>query len=210
LFEALDGAPALSGALAGKGPLPGSLVDAAAAVAAGLHRSGLSLSETRPMEADIAELRDLVDMMGKIAPDVAAGVDRMLTEIDASAAATSALGLGPTHGDFTPSQLLTDGEACGLVDFDSMALAEPARDLGQYLAYLRLASAKAGLPVDATEELGQGFRDAYARASGTASVDGLAARTRRCTPGRSSSRSVRPWCSGCSRRRWRAFRRQRE
>jgi len=47
------------------------------------------------------------------------------------------------HGDFTYTQLIFDDQSCGLVDFDTVCRAEPALDLGQFTAYLRLAGRKA-------------------------------------------------------------------
>jgi aminoglycoside phosphotransferase (APT) family kinase protein len=64
-------------------------------------------------------------------------------KIVSAAYSTPALPLQLSHGDFAPSQLLAGPGACGLVDFDSVGQAEPALDLGHYLAYLRLAVAKA-------------------------------------------------------------------
>ncbi len=44
-----------------------------------------------------------------------------------------------SHGDFTPGQLLLDGDGgVGLVDVDTLCLAEPALDLGRFLAYLHV------------------------------------------------------------------------
>ena len=47
------------------------------------------------------------------------------------------------HGDYTYTQLIFDGTSSGLVDFDTICRAEPALDLGQFLAYSRLAVLKA-------------------------------------------------------------------
>ncbi|MEY2477760.1 MAG: hypothetical protein QOG87_3075 [Actinomycetota bacterium] len=174
LLEALAGVPALAAGLSGTGPDPRRLVGDAAAVAAALHGGDLRLPTSRAIDVELDELRGLVDMMATVAPELAAGFDGLLRDIVTAAAITDPLPSGPTHGDFTPSQLLSDGDECGLVDFDSMAMAEPALDLGQYLAYLRLAGAKAGVPAEA---LGRLFLAEYAATAGM-SADGLAARTR--------------------------------
>lgn len=41
-----------------------------------------------------------------------------------------------THGDFKPDQVLLQGRAVTLLDFDRAAVAHPARDLGSFLAQL--------------------------------------------------------------------------
>ena len=43
----------------------------------------------------------------------------------------------PSHGSYKPSQLLVRGEHTLLVDFDQFCLADPALDVGYFLAYLR-------------------------------------------------------------------------
>jgi aminoglycoside phosphotransferase (APT) family kinase protein len=43
----------------------------------------------------------------------------------------------PTHGGFKPSQLLFRSQRVFVVDFDSFCLANPALDVGYFLAYLR-------------------------------------------------------------------------
>jgi aminoglycoside phosphotransferase (APT) family kinase protein len=76
-----------------------------------------------------------------------------------------------SHGDFTYTQLIFDGTAGGLVDFDTMGPAEPAQDLGHYLAYLRLNIIKGQDPnapfaPEAIEHLCAVFLDTYIDVSG--------------------------------------------
>ena len=173
LLDALAGTPALAAAMAGDAPTAARLVADAAAVAVALHTGELALTAVRTMEMELDELRGLLDLMAPVAPELAARFQPLLADITAAAAATDALPLVPTHGDFTPSQLLSDGDSCGLVDFDSMAQGEAALDLGQYLAYLRLAAAKSGWSVDDAEDLGRRFFARYAEGRGPEEADAL-------------------------------------
>ncbi|MEO7837923.1 MAG: phosphotransferase, partial [Anaerolineales bacterium] len=71
-----------------------------------------------------------------------------------------------SHGDFTYTQLIFDGKEGGLVDFDTMCQAEPAQDLGHYLAYQRLNIIKdqdpnAPFPQETIEHLCAIFLDTY-------------------------------------------------
>jgi aminoglycoside phosphotransferase (APT) family kinase protein len=66
---------------------------------------------------------------------------------------------GLAHGDLTPSQLLFDGRRVGLLDFDKLCQAEPALDLGRFLAYLRFALTKRG--AQSTENLATRFIESY-------------------------------------------------
>jgi aminoglycoside phosphotransferase (APT) family kinase protein len=62
--------------------------------------------------------------------------------------------------------VLFEGASAGLVDFDTMCLAEPALDLGQFCAYLRVAARKAeraypSIPPGLGNELCEQFLGAY-------------------------------------------------
>ena len=79
------------------------------------------------------------------------------------------------HGDFSYTQLLFSGDRQGLVDFDGVCRAEPALDLGHFLAYLRFATVKAAgsesprfAPLE--DELERQFLDAYRSVDGSTEV----------------------------------------
>jgi hypothetical protein len=175
LLGALPGHPALAGELARPGGRPVPLVEAAATAAAALHHSGVELGAVRRMPDELDELAGLLELMDAISPELTAALRSRLEVINAAAASAEPMPHVLGHGDFTPSQLLRDGDGdgCGLVDFDGVAQAEPALDLGQYVAYLRLAAAKAGM-TDA-DDLAHLFLEAYAAATG---VDGAGLRAR--------------------------------
>ena len=63
-----------------------------------------------------------------------------------------------THGDFTPSQLLLDGYDVGVVDLDDACRADPARDLGRYVASVALRAAKDG---DVAAQQDEALLEAY-------------------------------------------------
>lgn len=138
-----------------------------------LHQSGAQHGETITWSERMAELDKLVDRIGAVAPELvgAAGAVRSrLVELDAAHPADP---LVPTHGAFDPEQVTLDGERIGFIDFDDFCLAEPAMDIGMFLAALSDLGLKAGedaLPdraarmarLDQIDALGQVFVDAYA------------------------------------------------
>ena len=168
LLGALPGRPALATALRagnGNGTI-GRLVDAAAQAAARMHGCGSRSGPHRTIDDELSELRGLVELVGPVAPALADRLEGVLEVIAAAAAATDPQPLQFSHGDFTPSQVLSDGERCGVLDFDGSALAEPALDLGQYLAYLRLTLAKHGGHPEQAEELARRFVASYRAEAG--------------------------------------------
>jgi aminoglycoside phosphotransferase (APT) family kinase protein len=81
-----------------------------------------------------------------------------------------------SHGDFTPSQVLLDGRTAAMVDLDTLCWADPALDLGRYLAHLHLLAAKVDprRAANLMEELTERFLDGYSRTSARTAAAGLA------------------------------------
>ncbi|WP_179953878.1 aminoglycoside phosphotransferase family protein [Denitrobaculum tricleocarpae] len=50
----------------------------------------------------------------------------------------------PCHRDFHEGQILVDGNSIGLLDFDTLRLSDPALDVGNLIAHLRLAGIRSG------------------------------------------------------------------
>lgn len=118
-------------------------VEAAALVAAALHTSGIRAGRLHTLDDELERARRAVGGIDGDAPALAAWLAAVLDRLSTPARQPPrppAL----AHGDLTPSQLLLDGSRIGIVDFDGLCQAEPAFDLGRFLAYLRLALAKAG------------------------------------------------------------------
>ena len=111
--------------------------------------TGLSDLPERGLGDDLAALREEQAVIARVWPGVAAEVAGLLkdrTEDSWGGQVGVAL---PSHGDFTPSQLLLDAHASGaprvsVLDLDTTCRADPARDVGRFLAHLHLAGVKAG------------------------------------------------------------------
>jgi aminoglycoside phosphotransferase (APT) family kinase protein len=108
--------------------------------------------------------------VSQVFPELGAQIKSWINQTVEFAQDYPAMPLCFSHGDFTYTQLIFDGKDGGLVDFDSICQAEPAHDLGQYLAYQRLSILKTqdpNLPVSAkaVERLCALFLDTYIEAS---------------------------------------------
>jgi aminoglycoside phosphotransferase (APT) family kinase protein len=139
-------------------------------IAAALHTSGIALGARRGFADDLAAVRADLEAVARRCPPLAKLLGPHLER--AEQAATSSEEAPPvfSHGDFTPSQVLFEGPVRGLIDLDAACQAEPALDLGQFLAYFAVQRRKAGLaggwPPDPANELPAAFLDAYASAAG--------------------------------------------
>ena len=174
LLEAIPGKPQvarlLKAQLAGT-PVSGALTleDAIAAcgrIAAAMHATGIELGRRRAIEDELDWLARSIQALARVAPELGARLQNWLAEATAAAGRAAPLPLCFGHGDFTYTQLIFDRASSGLVDFDTICQAEPALDLGQFLAYQRLGILKdqrrdAPMPAEATELLCERFLEAY-------------------------------------------------
>ncbi len=109
-----------------------------ALIAATLHGSNISLGPHNTLEKQLGALRDEADVVSHVFPGLGAQFRAWIDETAEFSRDYPAMPLCFSHGDFTYTQLIFHGSDGGLVDFDSICQAEPAQDLGQYLAYQRL------------------------------------------------------------------------
>jgi hypothetical protein len=178
LLEAIPGEPLISetlkARLRGK-PAPDTalsleeMIDHCGRMAVLLHTSNIKLGRRRSFDDEIAALRQELAPILRFSPVLGARLQGWLEQIETYAEQSDPLPLGFSHGDFTIGQLIFDGATPGLVDFDSVCQAEPALDLGQFLAYLRVADKKKEQTDASTElvaQLGERFLEAYIAAAG--------------------------------------------
>ena len=119
--------------------LPTQALDEAAAALAELHACSATSAGTRPRTGQdeaikaakrattlIRYVPELADVTAPVAATLGAALKALPTE-----------GLRPAHGSYKPSQLLFRSGKVFLVDFDQFCMADPALDVGYFLAYLR-------------------------------------------------------------------------
>jgi Phosphotransferase enzyme family len=141
-----------------------------ALIAATLHSSDIKLGPQKTLEIQVAQLREESKVIGRTFPELHAQINSWINETMAFSHAYPAMPPCFSHGDFTYTQLIFDESGGGLVDFDSICQAEPAQDLGHYLAYQRLNIIKDEDPnfpfaPEAIERLCALFLDTYIEAS---------------------------------------------
>jgi len=141
-----------------------------ARVAATLHSSGLGLGAERTIEHRLDDLRNEIAITRQFSPEYADRAQMWLDRVAAHARRTPALPHCLCHGDFKYAQLLFDRTGLGMVDLDRLCQAEPALDLGQFLAYLRTqiqkSQKRASEPSNLDDELAEHFFRAYLAAMG--------------------------------------------
>lgn len=145
-------------------------IQTCALIAATLHSSDIKLGRQTTLEIQVAKLQESADVISQVYPELGAQINSWIQQTVDFAKAYPAMPLCFSHGDFTYTQLIFDGKEGGLVDFDTMCQAEPAQDLGHYLAYQRLNIIKdqdpnAPFAPEAIEHLCALFLDTYIEVS---------------------------------------------
>jgi ABC-type multidrug transport system fused ATPase/permease subunit len=140
-------------------------VHAAGTSLAALHGSDLATAPVRSAARERAVLRRERELVSRYWPEVAEAVDEAVDGRLAAAAPPPDLVL--SHGDFTPAQVLVEGDGTAVVDLDTLCWADPALDLGRFLAHLELLAAKRGGPsaTPVVYELTRSFLDGYGGAT---------------------------------------------
>lgn len=148
-----------------------NMIDASAHIAATLHSSPIKLGRRRTLDEEIADIRGELADLQRISPELGQRLDTYLQQIAAYAEQSDPLPLGFCHGDYTYNQILFEGTRAGLVDYDAVCQAEPALDLGHFLAYLKIAGLRArkaegSQANDVVIELSDRFLKTYTNAMG--------------------------------------------
>ena len=121
------------------GPEALDAVRRAARALAELHTSATGTAQT-PVRTGTDEAGKAAKRATTIArhvPELAEATASVAGALTTALSSLPAETLRPSHGSYKPSQLLFRSGAAFVVDFDQFALADPALDVGYFLAYLR-------------------------------------------------------------------------
>jgi hypothetical protein len=108
-----------------------------AAGLAAFHRSGAAYGEHVELEERFADIHELTHRLTVVSPALEPAILPVLEWLENLATLYPAQLDVPTHGTFNPEQVLIDGERIGFIDFDDYCMAEPALDVGLFLAAIK-------------------------------------------------------------------------
>lgn len=152
-------------------PLPA--VRATATALAALHTSGVEHGPVRSWDDELASQWRKHENLAAVVPWLAGHTEGVLARLQTAGGAVPAEDAVPSHGSFRTAQvLLTPGGRAGIIDVDKLRQAEPAADVGPFLAKLRHTAVNKGgdeLPDEATaaarnarvDEVREAFLAAY-------------------------------------------------
>ena len=122
-------------------PHAGGVITAAARALADLHTSDTVVAGTplRRGQDEAVKASKRAQVLSAYLPSLAPETDRISHEVCDRLRSLDPAGYRPAHGSYKPSQLLVRDASVFLVDFDQFCRADPALDVGYFLAYLRPA-----------------------------------------------------------------------
>jgi len=128
---------------AGQAQLCQRLAHAAYALAA-LHQLDLTTDRLRPATTDLSKLGRRAAKVATVAPHFGCSLGRLAERLCTQAPASATMDLRIGHGDCKPSQFLLSADQVALLDFDHGGMADPAADVGLFLATLRQSALRLG------------------------------------------------------------------
>jgi aminoglycoside phosphotransferase (APT) family kinase protein len=153
---------------------------AAASALAALHTMGLEAGKPRSISSELARFERRGARIGQVNPGLGGDIVKLAQTLSAWLDTLDQWGARSclVHGDCKPSQFLIDGQRAALLDFDHCGMADPAVDLGTFLATLQQMQVKQtlrdhGRPAPSTgwlPDLKGQFLEAYCAASGDPSA----------------------------------------
>lgn len=71
------------------------------------------------------------------------------------------VGTSMVHGDYHPENILVSSRSITVIDFDRFCFSDPARDVGSFIAHLRIRASISGKSVDAANREAAAFLKSY-------------------------------------------------
>jgi Ser/Thr protein kinase RdoA (MazF antagonist) len=147
LQRAVEGAPVRGALLGGDTALAARIAEALCA----LHVSGVELDRRHGLGDELAALRARVEATALLQTRAT------LALVEAAAGEPVNWRWRPVHRDFYDGQVLMNGDRLAILDFDDAAMSEPAVDVANFLAHLRLLRLEQPAHVDPVQAVSAAF-----------------------------------------------------
>jgi aminoglycoside phosphotransferase (APT) family kinase protein len=125
------------------------------------HNDSTAPSETKTIFDDLGDLREFPLIMAKIEPDLATKYEEVIQQINTKVNHFKESKAVASHGAMRTDQFILQGDRLALIDLDSYCWANPARDLGNFLAYLCWKAIRQPEHAQFVERAGRAFLEGY-------------------------------------------------
>jgi aminoglycoside phosphotransferase (APT) family kinase protein len=125
------------------------------------HNSSTAPSETKTVYDDLKDLHEYTLIIAKIKPDLAVKYEEVIQQILTKVNQFQEPKPVASHGAMRTDQFILQGDRLAIIDLDSYCWANPARDLGNFLAYLCWKAIRQPEHAQFVERAGRSFLQGY-------------------------------------------------
>ncbi|HKY52715.1 MAG TPA: phosphotransferase, partial [Anaerolineales bacterium] len=125
------------------------------------HNNSTAPSETKTVYDDLQDLHEYTLIISKVRPDLGVKYEDVIQEIITKVDHFDEPKAVASHGTMRTDQFLLQGDRLAMIDLDSYCWANPARDLGNFLAYLCWKAIRKPEHAHFIERAGQAFLEGY-------------------------------------------------
>ena len=137
------------------------------------HNNSTAPSESKTVYDDLADLDEYTVIIDKVKADLAVKyrevIELIMTKVDHFKEPKFAAG----HGAMRTDQFLLQGDGLAMIDLTATARANPARDLGNFLAYMCWKAIRQPEHAQYVERAGRAFLEGISACRKTSMSDGF-------------------------------------
>ena len=130
------------------------------------HNNSTAPSETKTIYDDLDDLHEYTSIIAKVKPDLAVKYEEVIQQIISKVDHFTEPEPVASHGAMRTDQFLLQGDRLAMIDLDSYCWANPARDLGNFLAYLCWKAIRQPEHAEFIERAGRAFLEGYLTVQG--------------------------------------------
>jgi aminoglycoside phosphotransferase (APT) family kinase protein len=125
------------------------------------HNNSTAPSETKTIYDDLRDLHEYTLIIAKVKPDLAVKYEEVIQQIITKVDHFKEPKAVASHGAMRTDQFILQGDRLAMIDLDSYCWANPARDLGNFLAYLCWKAIRQPEHAEFVERAGRAFLQGY-------------------------------------------------
>jgi aminoglycoside phosphotransferase (APT) family kinase protein len=125
------------------------------------HNNGTAPSETKTIYDDLRDLHEYTLIIEKVRADLATKYEEVIQQIITKVDHFREPKAVASHGAMRTDQYILQGDRLAMIDLDSYCWANPARDIGNFLAYLCWKAIRQPEHAQFVERAGRAFLEGY-------------------------------------------------
>ncbi|HJR79786.1 MAG TPA: phosphotransferase [Anaerolineales bacterium] len=130
------------------------------------HNNSTAPSETKTVYDDLQDLHEYTVIIAKVRPDMAVKYEEVIQLILSKVDHFKEPKPVASHGAMRTDQYILQGDRLAMIDLDSYCWANPARDLGNFFAYLCWKAIRQPEHAEFIERAGRAFLEGYLTVQG--------------------------------------------